>query len=287
MTVPFRWSIAKREQLGSLIDEVASPSLNRHQFLAELRTASARVLALSNGADIAFIGRTPENFYDYLSGIFSGVANAPGLNLVQFSLRWPGSSGVAAIDPHRLQSFFDYLSALGLDPPSIAKHARSIALVDFIAGGGTMENFIKLMHLFCQETNRDWPAVARKLRIIGLRTKTYNSPNTWRWQQHQDWLGLIPETPIKNVSVPAHIMYHLANSQDKVTLSHHQYRWGESDKKTFEPTEKQRQALAFAAKLYDAGNSRAERRALAQLVSRQREMTQPATRSLVLQLKQC
>jgi hypothetical protein len=61
MPNPFRWTIAKREQLGTLAEALTSPA---PQFLAELRATAARVLAFADGADLAFVGRTPENFYD-------------------------------------------------------------------------------------------------------------------------------------------------------------------------------------------------------------------------------
>ena len=285
MSKPFRWSVAKREQLGRLISDIAPADLSQADFLIDLRAAVARVLALADNADLAFIGRTPENLFDYLSGVLCDHPDAPTLHLVQFSLRWAGHGGVEQIEPDKRRGLFSYFKEEGVDANTIAKQNRPLALVDFVVDGGTMENFIKLLHLQSQETVRDWPAVQRKLKIIGLRARTESSPNTWRWQQHQDWLDLIPETTIKNVSAPWNFLAHLANTQDKVTFPHHQNRWQDPAKGAGRPTEKQRQALALAAQLYDIGRARQERIALAQLIARKPQMKQAATRALVRRLK--
>jgi hypothetical protein len=282
---PFRWTIAKREQLGSLIAPDARRNLNRDDFLPNLREASARVLAFSDDADLAFIGRTPENFYDYISGILSGVDDAPALHLVQFSLRWSGEGGVGAMDPAQLAGYFDYLGGAGLDAASIATGSRRLALVDFVAGGGTMQNFVELLHLQAKHTGTDWHAVQRRLRIIGLRVRTHNSPNTWRWQQHQDWLDLIAQASIKNVSAPANFLWYIANDQPKVTLSFHPGLWDRDDKGGKTLSEAQLAALNLAVQLYDAGQSREERLALAGLIANAPEMRQAATRRLVLRIK--
>lgn len=285
MVAPFRWNIARREQLGRLIEEIVPPNLNRNGFLKNLRSASAKILASQSDADLAFIGRTPENFYDYLSGVFSDQNDVPKLQLVHFSMRWAGEGGLGAISPAKRRGLFDDFQQVGLDPIHISTNPRPTTLVDFVAHGGTMENLIRLLHSFCQETTKDWPAVTRKLRIIGLRVQTHNSPNTWRWQQHQSWLDLIPNTPIKNVSAPAGFLYFLANTQDKVTQSHHQKYWDRRTNTPERPTDAQLKALAFAARLYDVGTTKQERHLLAREITTCRDFKKPATRALVLRLK--
>jgi hypothetical protein len=276
---PFRWSIAKREQLGGLVGTPAPPDL-----LAFVRETSARVLGAADDSDLAFIGRTPENFYDYLAGAFHEVEGAPLLHLLRFSLRWMGKAGPASLPPKAVAGLFDYFTEEGVDAASIARAQRPLALVDFVAHGGTMESLVRLLHLQAKRTRTDWNAVQRRLRIVGLRAQTHNSPNTWRWQQHQDWLQLIPDATIKNVSGNWGWVMHLANTQAKVTQSHPPHRWsGEASE--MPPSDDQRAALALAVSLYDAGRSREERRALAGAIARGRDMRQPATRALALKLK--
>lgn len=286
MSKPFRWSIEKREQLGGLLASVPKPRLRRGWFLQELRETAAKVLAMSGAADLAWIGRTPENFYDYLSGAFSGIGDAPRQHLVQFSMRWAGEGGVRGIDPEKLEGLFDYLRSDNLNSEAIAKRGRSLALVDFVAYGGTMKNFVQLLHLQCEREWDDWPAVQRRLQIIGLRVKTKNSPNTWRWQQNQHWLSLIPDAVIKNVSASSSFLFHIANDQPKVTRSYHAGRWsGDEQSAPGGISEDQLKGLAFAAELYDIGKSREERLALAAEIARQPQMKNPAIRALALKLK--
>lgn len=282
---PFRWSLAKREQLGGLVDNLAPEDLEKDSFLEDLRTSAARILALADDADLAFIGRTPENFFDYLSGIFQDVHEAPQLHLVQFSLRWAGPGGVRSLEPHKLSAYFEYLTEEGVDPASIATGKRSLALVDYIALGVTMYNFVELLRLLSEHYGVDWNAVQRKLRIIGLRTRTHNSPNTWRWQQNQDWLEVIPDAVIKNVSVPGRLLHYIANDQPKITDSFHPGRWETPSERRSNITLEQRQALAFGVALYDLGTTRHERSLLAARIAEEPQLKQSSTRTLVSKLR--
>jgi hypothetical protein len=282
MPKPFRWSIAKREQLGTFAPGKRRPI--EPFFLSELRATAARVLAIADDADLAFIGRTPENFYDYLSGAFADVEPAPALHLIQFSLRYLNPDDIA-LAPHNLAAMADYLREEGVDPAAIARGSRPIALVDVVAWGGTMESVVRILHALALRGGVDWAAVQRRLRIIGLRDRTKNSPNTWRWEQHQRWLHLIPDAQIKNVSASQDFIYYITGMQPKVTTSFHPGRWAKPEAGAPEPNAEQREAIAMAAQLYDLGRTREERRGLASRIARTTQMRQPATRALVLALR--
>ncbi|MEM6817150.1 MAG: hypothetical protein AAF578_00020 [Pseudomonadota bacterium] len=284
MTTPFRWNIKKREQLGSLIEDFTHDRFEV-ALIDDLRVAASRVVAQADNAALAFIGRTPENFFDYLSGVFDGLTRAPDLHLVQFSLRYAGKSGLESLGNAKLEGFFDYLGAEGLSPDSIATSRCPIALIDFVAEGGTMENLVRLLKLNAERDGVDWNAVQRRLRIIGLRVRTKNSPNTWRWEQHQDWFDLIPDVKISNVSMPREYISHLANYQNKVTDAFRPEYWDRFSAKRANPSsDAQRQALGFALHLYDLGRSRHERQRLAESMAGLPQMRQAATRALVVEL---
>jgi len=283
MTKPFRWSLSKREQLGSWPSSGQRPEA---EFLSQLRATTARIIAMSDGANLAFIGRSPENFFDYLSGVFAGLDDVPHLHIIQYSLRWAGEGGVASIAKDKRDALFAYFRDEGFDPAHIAASARPVALVDFISTGGTMETLTRLLKLQAEQDGVDWNAVQRKLRIVGLTTREKNSPNTWRWQQHSDWLGIAPDMVVKNVSVPWDFIIPLANSRPKMTQANHPGRWGEEGEgRQRAPSTDQLEALAFALHLYDHGNAASERAALATEISQTHQIRQPATRALVTALK--
>lgn len=285
MAKPFRWDFAKREQLGSWLDQAGKVSLPHKDDLEALRQSAARILAFSDGADLAFIGRSPENFFDYLSGCFDGIEDAPGLSLVPFSMRWIGEAGADAIAPHKFQGIGDVLAASGLGPDAIVASSKPVALVDFVAYGGTMKSLVSILRRMARETGTDWNAVQRRLKIIGLTHRTKNSPNTWRWQQNQKWLDLVPDTVIKNVSAPSGFLFLIANTDEKVTPSFHMGRWDKEDGTAATPSDAQLRAMAYAAWLYDLGKAKEERETLARLIAGLPEMKQPATRALVSALK--
>ncbi|MCA8900957.1 MAG: hypothetical protein KDA53_06860 [Hyphomonas sp.] len=254
MAAPFRWSLARREQLGSLIEDLPQRLVVSDAFLEAIRVTAARMLAFADDADLAFLGRTPESLFDYLSGCFDGVEGTPGLTLVPFSLRWAGALDTAR--PDQLQGLFEALRAAGVDSASIATGPRPRALVDFVARGGTMESFITALMREAEDAGTDWNGVQRRLRIIGLRVRTKNSPNTDRWQQKQDWLHHIPDTPILNVSADVMFMWYLGNHQPKTTESFHPGLWADDDRPRRPVTQDQRAALDFAVQLYDRGRTK-------------------------------
>lgn len=282
---PFRWDVSKREQLGQLVSAADSVEALDDAFMKVMQQTSARILAFGDDSDYAFIGRTPESFFDYLSGVFYGLADVPRLHLVQFSLRWVGGKGLDSIPMNLRNGFFDYLHTEGMDPASIASSQRPLALVDFVVEGGTMKNLVGLLRQFSERDGVDWNAVQRRLRIIGLCVKTKNNPNTWRWQQQQDWLGSIPDAVIKNVSVPRDLLYYIGNYQDKLTDAHEPKYWDRYDTRKKPPTDKLKEALTFAVRLFDLGRTGSERRRLAGLIAETHQVRQPATRSLLGKLK--
>ena len=271
--------------MGKLVGEDPNIDSQLSKLIEPLRQAAARVLALGDESDYAFIGRTPENFYDYLSGIFDGISGAPDLHIVQFSLRWAGPGGLKSIPIEKRNALFDYLAEERVDPATLVSAPRPLALVDFVVDGGTMENFVKLLRLFAERDGVDWNSVQRRLRIIGLRMRTKNSPNTWRWQQHQDWLNLIPDASIKNVSAPFDFLCYLGNNQPKLTRAHTPALWDRYDAETATHSELQLQALNLAVRLFDLGRTKFERHSLARLIAKSHQIRQPATRKLVTMLK--
>jgi hypothetical protein len=85
MKEPFRWNIAYREQLGRLISDDPTPV--DPGLIDTLQACAARVLALARNSDVLFIGRSPENLFDYLSGILAPTSWADRCSLVNLSLR--------------------------------------------------------------------------------------------------------------------------------------------------------------------------------------------------------
>lgn len=282
--IPFRWNIQKREQLGGLLRYAHEPVSISQDFLDDLRDVAARILAFANGADLAFIGRSPENLFDYLSGLFLGIRGAPRLHLVQFSMRYSGD-GVDKLPRQALEGLAAYFKAESIDPETISTAPAPLALIDFVASGGTMQSLISILKWQSQQSGVDWNAVQRRLKIIGLTTRTKNSPNTWRWQQNQDWLDIAPDLEVLNVSAEGRFTYGIANSDVKVTKPHHNGRWAEAFQQQYTPSPEQLKALDLATRLYDLGQQKAERLEIAKRIAATDRMTHRATRQLVLNLK--
>src|SRR2546423_2537670 len=133
-----------------------------------------------------------------------------------------------------------------------------------------------------RRNNVEWESVVRKLRFIGLTSRQKTSPNTWRWQQHADWVGtLVPPRAIKNISVELDLLASLT-SHPKTSVSYNSWFWGDPEALHPLRDDESLSALAFALHLFDFGCTRAARTQFARELARQPAMREPWFRSLAL-----
>src|SRR5262249_33430466 len=180
---PFRWDLSRREQLPQV--PLSSMAVFRHwpqvkyspDFDSELRICAARVIAAAGDTDWVFVGRSPEHLFDYLSGIFESVPNAPALTHLLFSLRYGGSaSSTAANNPVAMAALSSYFAAERLHPSAIAARERGVTFIDVVDSGTTFRNLIECLKLWNNRHKGDWNAVQRRLRFIGLTPRKKTSP---------------------------------------------------------------------------------------------------------------
>lgn len=61
MNMPFRWDLVAPDQLGSLLDGIATPDL---WYLDDLAECTGKVLARSGNGDLVFVGRSLDSMFD-------------------------------------------------------------------------------------------------------------------------------------------------------------------------------------------------------------------------------
>src|ERR1051325_2388750 len=135
MTRPFRWDVARREQLGMLAR--GDPAESYEEFLNELRRCSARVVATAGDARLVFVGRSPESLYDYLTGALAETSWSDRLFLLNVSMRQLANDGSRA-DAAAFAAIRAQFAAQGIDPATIATGPHPVALVDLIDTGDTL-----------------------------------------------------------------------------------------------------------------------------------------------------
>ncbi|HEX2211853.1 MAG TPA: hypothetical protein VHG93_29470 [Longimicrobium sp.] len=285
--VPFRWDVRRREQLGRLL---RAPPPERpywyiptrfRDLLPEVRGCSARVLARAGDARLVFVGRSPENLFDYLTGALADTPWADRCDLLSVSL--PG-------DVHRvpwaaLRGLRAQHLAFGLHPAQIASAPRPVAFVDLVSGGGTFGQLSAFLSRWAHDEGVDVHAVRRRLRWVGITRRTHNSPNTWRWFQQVHWASDYPRSALRGVSVEGWFWGWMGDWQDKTMPSNTFDRWGTEELAHPEHHPERLEALRVAWKLHERARRRDEReRFAAELVQRQ-EMREPWLRSLVVALR--
>ena len=274
---PFRWDIAGGAELGSLLPDgppVAIP------YAAEVMRCAARVLAQSGHGDLHFVGRSMDSMFDLLSGALAETSWADRVAILPVSLHRtrPQDLEPAAVAQVRVN-----LGASGLSPEQLARRSRPVVFVDFVDSGGTFESIFRLVRDWVEEAGAQWDVVRRKLRFIGVTIQTHTSPNTWRWQQHAEWVGELPRAAVRNVSMDPRVWRHLGNSQAKASLAFRPSLW--FDEAVREPRRdgEALQGLAEAVAMYEHG--RAGRVDLARLLAKEHGFREPWLRSLALELR--
>jgi hypothetical protein len=285
--VPFRWDVRRREQLGRLLSAPppARPSwwipTRFRELFPEVRACAARVLARAGDARLVFVGRSPENLFDYLTGALADTPWADRCDLLSVSLQ----GGVDRVPAPVLRALRQQHVAFGLHPAAIASAPRPIAIVDLVSSGGTFGELSAFLCRWARDEGVDVHAVRRRLRWIGITSRGKNSPNTWRWFQRVDWARDYPRSALRGVSVDWWFWNWLGNHQDKTMPSNTRDRWGTEDLAHPQHAPERLEALRVAYRIHETARRRDEReRFAAELIARP-EMREPWLRSLVVALR--
>ena len=282
MVRPFRWDVARREQLGRLAH--GEPAESYPEFIEDLRRCCARVIATAGDARLVFIGRSPESLFDYLSGALHATSWADRPALLNIALRRldepenvPDQRARAAVK-EQFESF-------DLDPRSIAASSHLIALIDLISSGETMGAVIGLLLDWAVRADTDPEAVRRRLRVVGITVRGKNSPNTWRWQQRAKWAADFRPSALKGVSVPWELWDYLGNWQKKVSRTNPAWRWTDGEMQRPPRETEHGEALRLAVRVHELARTTEERAAFAALVAEQPAMRHGWLRTLVTELR--
>ena len=276
---PFRWDLSRREQLGSL---VAGPGMRTFAGYAdELEDCCAKIVARSEGRGLVFVGRSPENFFDYLSGVFQGTSFESRVHLLQLSNRFENQATLRREQPGAIEGLREYFRAMELSPADIIG-SEGVAFADLVYSGGTFEYLYEFLEQWCEESGLSSKQLAMKVSIVGVTERTKNSPNTWRWQQHAPWLKGKPGLVVRNVSVSRELWNLLGNYQQKTTMPYGPSSWRTGSARPPLDTDTL-QALSHAYALYQQGV--AQKRRFAARLSGLPEMRYSGVRTLVNQLR--
>ena len=128
---PFRWDIQKREQLGRLTKGERSSAYPG--FIDELRKCASRLISFTDDAMVAFVGRSPESFFDYLSGIFEETSKAYDLVLLNISNRFESILEIKEKRHFLYQSLKRHFEECSVSPRDILTRKRKTLFADVVA----------------------------------------------------------------------------------------------------------------------------------------------------------
>lgn len=274
---PFRWDVVRPDQVGTLLDGVARPSL---WFLGELVECTAKVLARSGGGDLHFVGRSLDSAADLLGGLLDGT---PHRNRIR---RLPLSAWHASWTPGEVHYLRRYLAAHGLSPRELATGPRPVVFADLVDSGSTFAALYRVLRDWIDDERVAWPVVRRKLRFVGVTDRTEPSPRTWRWQQDRAGeLAGLPSGAIRNVSLDLSVWRYFGDDQPKLSPSFPPERWRDHAVRHPSHDKRTRRALAEALAVVDAGRSADVRDRFIRHLTAEPAMAEPWLRGLITGLR--
>lgn len=279
IVVPFRWDVSRREQLGRLAAPGPMPE-QPHHFTSDLRDCCARVLSVACECDIFFVGRSPESLFDYLRGLCFATSWAGRLNLLPFSMRGWVTDDVRRRYPGAVEALRAHWTGLRLDPVALARRERPVALIDLVSEGLTMRSLIAMLRAWCDEVHGDWPALARKLRVIGIISTTWSH----RVRLVPHGAALQPSSVVR-VRVNDALWDYLGNKQPKTCISYSPDAWGDARTAIPPRGEESIAALRLARNLFERGRTRDERKYFVRALSRAGGLRSSELRSLCVELR--
>lgn len=251
-----------------------------------MAACAGKVLARSGGGDLCFVGRSLDSMFDLLGGALAAIPQGQAVYRLPFSFQRPpietGSWRWRARPLNRVEigQARRVLSDFGLTPEELVRRARPATFVDVVAHGTTFTELFTLIRDWAVEEGAPWKALRKKIRFVGVTSRTKTSPNTYRWHQHVDWTSTLPARSVVNVSLPRDVWDYLGNRQTKLTRSYRVDRWlADADGPVRD--EPARQALAEAIALVRYGRSIDGRKAIAAAIRQEPNLNQPWLRSLV------
>jgi len=278
---PFRWNLKKREQLGSLLNVTAEKAYDGYE--TQLADCAAKVVARTANKKIIFVGRSPENIFDYLSGVFEKTSHEPKLDILNISNRFRPITKIKNELPSAYNALKQHFLALDIAPSQIRAQQQGICFCDLVAEGGTFQGIFEFIQQWSLDDKCDFHAIVSKLGFIGITQKTKNSPNTWRWQQNANWVKEHTELMVKNVSIPELLWHYLGNCQAKVSKTNYPERWG-NEAMLLPPREESNiQALKQAYEIYNLG--REQSLLFANKLATLQEFREPWLRHVVNEIK--
>jgi hypothetical protein len=176
------------------------------------------------------------------------------------------------------------LADAGVTPYGLARRARPITFIDVVSGGSTYAELFDLLRTWIDEERQPWPVIRRKLRFVGVTSRTKTSPNAYRWQQQAAWTRQLPARAVTNVSLPWPVWSYFGDHQAKLTRTYRPEQWV-AEAPGPARDDQTRQALAEAAALVTYGRSLLGRQGLARAMAGEPALVHPWLRSLVAQLR--
>ncbi|WP_189072193.1 hypothetical protein [Deinococcus sedimenti] len=260
------WDLTRPEGLG------VTPDLgDARAHLPALRAALAGALVAADGADLVFVGRSPEPLRAYLLGLLSGVPTPQRVATLNVSLL------NATLTPAQARTLRPLLAGAGLHPRTLVREDRRAALVDVVASGGTFAELHRTLRDWAAEDGLGRACMTRRVTAVGLLRAAYARPGAWRWTTQPD----LHAVKTRSVLTDPSLWQWLAEESVKVSPRWPTQDWPHPREHLPERTNDTRAALAQNRALLLLGEDRTEREQMTAALIHAGGLDSAAVRTLI------
>jgi hypothetical protein len=202
-------------------------------YLDNIAKCSAYILNYCRDGELFFIGRSPENIYDFLCGAFDKFSTwRERLHYVIISMR--GYTDYNSLTSEQSDAIKSYLTQCGLHPKDIIQRKRRTCLVDFIYSGGTLLDFTSFLKDWTKDERLSVKDMQYKIEFILMEKESHKLEsittdahcfvkefvNDYGWGKNSYHL----------ISVPDNFWYNCAEYSSKSIESYTVEIWGNEKK---------------------------------------------------------
>ncbi len=203
------------------------PAIKFTKYIKDIIETSAKILNYCRDGDIFFIGRSPENIYDFLLGALDSPWK-DRLHLVLISMA--GYEDYNSLSSMQKSSIQSYLTNCGLHPQAIISRKRRTCLVDFVCRATTIDNFLLFMGKWVLEEKLSLGDMQSKIETILIQKQSdFKSSNNELYDAHYiNYYGW-GKNSLHVFPVTDSFWLDCCDNLEKITLSYVVDAWGDSE----------------------------------------------------------
>lgn len=198
-----------------------------NKYINDIIKTSAKILNYCRDGELFFIGRSPENIYDFLLGALDSPWNEK-LHLVLLSME--GYEDYKSLLSGQKKAIQCYLTNCGLHPQTIISRKKRTCIVDFTCRATTIDNFLLFMEKWTLEEKLSLGCMQGKIETILIQKQSdFDSSKNELFDAHFiNYYGW-NKNSFHVIATDDSFWLDCCENLEKITLSYIVVQWGDEE----------------------------------------------------------